>query len=163
MQDDEGRSAEYKINYSVYCNIFSNDFNLSFRTPRGDTCAVCDAHQADEHEDNAMHAQLLLKSDKEHAKCIQDTIFITMDMQQAMVLPKLTTSKAFYLRQLSFFNFGIHSVSREGIIPYMFTWTENIGKKGSVDVVSCLLQFVDCLHAPKKHLFHLVRFMWWPK
>lgn len=145
--------AEYKVKYGIYNTVFNNDFNLSFREPRSDTCSVCDAGKADEaHLNNWKLAQSLMHADKEKAKTSENTYFITMDMQQAIPLPKLSTSKAFYLRQLSFYNFGVHCVSREGVIPQMFVWNECEGKKGSAEIGSCLLEFAENCKTKGGHL-----------
>lgn len=66
-----------------------------------------------------------------------------MDLQQTMTLPKLSTSKAFYLRQLWFYNFGIHAITVKGHQPYMFTWTEDLAGKGSNEIASSLFYFVQ--------------------
>lgn len=143
---------EYFIKYSNYANIFSTKFNLSFGQPRSDTCAVCDANEAD--EDHAIRYRKAFdqqKLDREFAKQNGKVLYLTMDLQQVMCLPKLTTSKAFYLRQLSFYNFGIHSISSSGTVPFMMNWTENVAKRGSSEILSCLFEFVQSI-GPMKHL-----------
>lgn len=145
-------SKEYFIKYSLYASIFSNKFNLSFGQPRSDTCAICDANEADEH-----HAMMYRKAfdqqkiDRERAKKNGKVLFLTMDLQQVMCLPKLTTSKAFYLRQLTFYNFGIHSISSNGTEPFMMSWTENVAKRGSNEILSCLFEFIQSIGS-MKHL-----------
>lgn len=68
-----------------------------------------------------------------------------MDLQQTQPLPKITTSKAFYPRQLWFYNFSIHSITTSGEKPYFFTWTEDIAGKGSLEVGSALHPFSQLL------------------
>lgn len=46
--DSKKLPKHYFVNYGVYSNIFSTEFNLSFGQPRSDTCAKCDAHEDDE-------------------------------------------------------------------------------------------------------------------
>jgi hypothetical protein len=87
------------IKKSSYAKIFSSKFNLSFSHPKNDTCSKCDAGQSNaEHEEN-VHLGFQLMS-KEKASKDKNMSYITVDLQQTMPLPKLTTSKAFYLRQI---------------------------------------------------------------
>lgn len=135
---------QYFIKYGVYANIFSNNFNLSFGQPRSDTCAKCDANEADEeHKIKYKMAFEQQKVDRAQAKSKENVVYLTIDLQQVMQLPKLTTSRAFYLRQLAFYNLGIHSISSSGVKPFMMTWTENIAKRGSDEVLSCLFEFIQ--------------------
>ncbi|KAH0821108.1 hypothetical protein GEV33_001683 [Tenebrio molitor] len=90
---------DFLIKKSSYAKIFSSKFNLSFSHPKNDTCSKCDAGQSNaEHEEN-VHLGFQLMS-KEKASKDKNLSYITVDLQQAMPLPKLTTSKAFYLRQI---------------------------------------------------------------
>lgn len=143
---------QYFIKYGVYANTFSTKFNLSFGQPRSDTCATCDANEADEnHKIKYRQAFEQQKVDRQRAKSDGNVVYLSIDLQQVMVLPKLTTSKAFYLRQLAFYNCGIHSIAANGATPFMMTWTENVAKRGSNEILSCLLDFVHSIE-PKKHL-----------
>lgn len=65
-----------------------------------------------------------------------------MNLQQPMSLPELTTSKAFYLRQLWFYNFGIHLVTSGGEKPVMQTWTEDFSSSSS-EIASRVYNFVN--------------------
>ena len=55
-------------------------------------------------------------------------------------MPHIETNKVFYLRQLWLYNEGFNHTSTN--TEYMFAWTENVAKRGSIDVGSCLLRFV---------------------
>lgn len=143
----------YFVKYGVYANIFSTKFNLSFGKPRSDTCGVCDAHEDnEEHRTKYRQAFEQQRIDREMAKTDDSVVYLTMDLQQVMPLPKLTTSKAFYLRQLSFYNFGIHSITSSGTKPFMMTWTENIASRGSSEVLSCLFEFLHHIEPTIAHL-----------
>jgi len=64
-----------------------------------------------------------------------------MDLKQTMPLLKFSTSKAFYLRQLWFYNFGTHAITSKGHQPYMFTWIEDLAGNGSNEIASSLWYF----------------------
>lgn len=144
---EDCRNNEKPNNYLVkkasYAYIFNTRFNLSFNTPKSDTCSRCDAGESnDEHVDNIRSGFGLLKTDREAAHHDKNKVYLTVDLQQTMPLPKLTTSKAFYMRQIWFYNLGIHSISTDGVQPFMQTWTEDVAGRGSCEVASCLWNFV---------------------
>lgn len=64
---------------------------------------------------------------------------ITFDCKQNLPTPNLHHSDVFYSRQLWVYNFGIHDcVAEQG---YMMMWSENVAKRDSCAVVSCLNTF----------------------
>ena len=65
---------------------------------------------------------------------------ITFNLQQVLPTPHLHINIAFYLRQLSVYNCGVHScVTNQG---YMFAWDETTAKRGSSEIVSCLSKYL---------------------
>jgi len=64
--------------------------------------------------------------------------YITFDLQQAQPLPKLSTGKAFYLRQLWLYNLGIHAISGKQSKGHFHIWTENEGGRGCEEVASSI-------------------------
>ena len=60
-----------------------------------------------------INTNLHLNSKKEIENTLvpQKMYAVTMDLQQTQALPKITTSKAFYLRKLWFYNVSIHSIT----------------------------------------------------
>ncbi|CAF4874465.1 unnamed protein product [Pieris macdunnoughi] len=115
---------KYRIKKTSYNQIFVTQFNLSFGYPKSDTCATCDAGDLnDEHKSNYYAAVEAMQVDRRKPTRDGDIVYVTMDLQQTMPLPKLTTSKAFYLRQLWFYNLGIMFVMEAKKKPYL-SWTE---------------------------------------
>ena len=80
--------------------------------------------------------QIETKTDKAN-----NLLYITVDLQQTMPLPKIPTSKAFYLRQIWFYNLGIHVVDGDKEKAFCCTWTEDVADRGSCEVASALLRF----------------------
>nr|CAI5830759.1 unnamed protein product [Callosobruchus analis] len=146
---------KFKIKKCSYSKIFVTEFNLSFGNPKSGTCAICDAGEVnEEHNENYTAGTKAIKADKEKAKTTDNLVYLTIDMQQTMPLPKLTTSKVFYLRQLWFYNFGIHIVAKNTEKASFCTWTEDMANRGSVEICSSLLRYieVDESIAAKDHL-----------
>ena len=76
--------------------------HLGFGSPKSDTCATCDkGYECDAHKHRAELAFDMQKKDKEKASSDSEYNYITFDLQKTLPLvPKLSTSVAFYLRQL---------------------------------------------------------------
>lgn len=65
-------------------------------------------------------AREALKADRESAS--EDKNVSTFDLQKALPFPKLSTSVAYYKRNLYVYNFGIHSFNNA--TGYMYAWDE---------------------------------------
>jgi hypothetical protein len=139
----------------MYRKVFCNKFNLSFHTPRKDTCKKCDLfkvqHETEknterkqtlaiEHEVHLMKAEAARKAlQKESTNDRENYDAFSFDLQKVLPLPKLTTNEAYYCRQLSVYNLGIHSlINGNGI---MHIWDESIASRGSEEVGSCLFKY----------------------
>jgi len=139
-----------------YRYIFTTRFNLGFGSPKSDTCSACDnldSISTPAHKERANEAFEEQKSDKRIATDSQQ-IYITFDLQQTLPLPKLSTSKAFYLRQVWLYNLGVHLLCGKTNRAYFHIWAENEGGRGCSEVGSALLAFIDssnCLNK-SKHL-----------
>lgn len=80
----------------------------------------------------AVRASFVSKKDECEAVC--------MDFQKNLKLPNISTHDVYYKRQLSYYNFNIHTLSNSDAIFYAYD--ETIGKKGSEDVASMLYDFI---------------------
>lgn len=129
-----------KLRASYYRHVFVTHFNLSFGEPRSDTCSTCDAGKGDEEHTENYHAAFeAMISDRNLAELDSKVAYLTVDLQQTMPLPRLSTSKAFYLRQAWFYNLGIHIATKEGSKALFCTWTEDQANRGSSEILSALL------------------------
>nr|CAH7727940.1 unnamed protein product [Callosobruchus chinensis] len=147
---NEKLPQEYFVKKSSYANIFNTKFNLSFRKPKSDVCSTCETGSSDsEHKENAETAFKQQQIDRQRARTDPAVCYLTMDLQQTMPLPKLIVSKAFYLRQLWFYNFGIHAITSQTEIPYMQTWTEDVAGRSSSEIASCLWNFMTTCSSVK--------------
>lgn len=141
---------------SYYHHIFVTQFILSFGQPKSDTCSTCYAGQnTEEHIENYRAACEAMRSDRELAESDSKVAYLTVDLQQTMPLPRLRTSKAFYLRQAWFYNLGIHITTKEGSKAIFCTWTGDQANRGSSEVVSSLLTAFE-LDAQLKSKEHII-------
>jgi hypothetical protein len=139
---------------SMYRHIFNTKFNLAFHAPWKDTCKKCDCMKtaieaekdicrrktlSSEHELHLRKAECARKSiqaDREKGSVPNYEAF-TFDLQKVFSLPNLTTGEAFYCRQLSAYNLGIHSLSTGKVT--MNVWHEGVASRGPDEISSCLL------------------------
>jgi len=117
----------------AYRHIFNNSFNLSFHHPVKDSFKKCDIFKAELNapscsddnratleRDHELHlrkaekARASLKHDSETHEVNRDVI--TFDLQKVMPVPFLSTNEAYYCRQLSVYNLGLHSTTRNKVI-----------------------------------------------
>ena len=127
--------------YEWFLGFWKREFKLKVHSPSRDCCSTCDelkrSGKEDElkvHHKNAKTARNLFKEDA------QKPYTVSFDMEKTQPLPHIETNKVFYLRQLWLYNEGFNHTSTN--TGYMYVWTENVAKRGSIEVGSCLLQFV---------------------
>ncbi|XP_050302852.1 uncharacterized protein LOC126740737 [Anthonomus grandis grandis] len=129
--------TKYFVKASFYRHIFETRFNLSFGVPKSDS-SLCDAGENSlEYSNNFQLAFAQQKVDREAVKMSKEKCYITMVLQQTMPLPKLSTSKSFYLRQMWLYNFEVHCLTSSSHKSYFFTWTEDIANRGSNEIACC--------------------------
>lgn len=152
----------------LYREIFNTDFNLSFHQPHTDTCNKCDNFEillksGNEEQiskvkiDKELHQRKAEKGheEKRQAKKLAqesagEIMAICFDLQKTLPTPCLTTNKVYYLRTLWTYNFAIHDLGNNK--AYMYTWDESIASRGSSEVASCLLKFIQQLPKSTKNI-----------
>lgn len=163
---EEGQTP---VKDTFYRNIFNTKFNLSFKKPLTDTCNKCDIFEnkikhgenAKEIEDNKINKELhLRKAEKaiaakteaeDYAKENPTTVrSICFDLQKTLPTPVLTCNTVYYARQLWTYNLDIHDLG--GNHSSMFMWHEGEASRGSHEIGSCLLKYVQQLPPSVKHL-----------
>lgn len=96
-----------------------------------------------------------MKSDREKVKTSDNMAYLTIDLQRTMLLPRLSTSKAFYLRQFWLYNFGTHLLTK-GVDKAVFcSWTEDQASRGSSEIFSCLLTVLE-MEESLNNIDHLI-------
>lgn len=92
------------------------------------------------HQRRAAAMQEDLKRETEDAKVNHNKIVISFDLQQTLPTPLLTVGQAFYLRKAWTYNLGVHNCGDGQATMYM--WTEDVAKRGSEEIASCLLNYL---------------------
>ena len=150
-----------KVKYEYYREYFNTHFNLTFGTPRTDTCVTCDELKVkiddavDEEkgkfqEEKELHLRKAqqfyteLRTSTRMAKDNENIASIAFDFEQNFPLPHIPAGEIFYLRQIWLHVFGIHDCGENNAA--MYCWPETVARKGSNEVVSCLHHYLNGLN-----------------
>ena len=170
---EENNAPQVKI--SKFREIFNQDFNIGFKLPRSDTCHSCDEFRIQIENAMLTNSEDMIRRikaarDLHHAKASagqniitalskvakespEDHLTIALDLQQTFPTPRLTSGPAFYKRKLWTYNLGIHDCGSEK--GHMFIWSEDEAKRGSDEIGSCLIKFLE-IEKPQASILHII-------
>lgn len=155
----EGKETKPQITYDFYYRYFVNNFNISFGSPRSDTCQTFDRLQNSinaqqnndgkaalqaEKEVHIRKSEVFYTSLKEKSQLALDDPSIEVlcfDYEQNLPLPHVPAGDVFYKRQLWMYNFCVHSAKTTTSVFYMYD--EITSKKGSNEVISFLDHYLN--------------------
>lgn len=139
---------------SIYRQVFNTEFNLSFFQPKKDLCDTCHKYgnlsieeRAEMEEQYNLHlknrnlSRDLKNNDKELASTQKTLCVAVFDLQQVLSVPQSNVGLAYYKLKLSTYNFTVFNLATKECQCYM--WYESIAKRGSSEIGSCLLLFVQ--------------------
>lgn len=125
------------LSKKIFSHIFYTEYNLSFKRKHADTCKTCDEFYTSmasaittakqkvklissqsQHKAMADLMREAMKSDiADAAENNGQTAVLTFDLQKTLPTPKLSTSIAYYKRQLWTYNLGVYDeVERKGLV-----------------------------------------------
>ena len=160
-----GENQKTPVKEKMYYHVFSTNFNLHFKPPFKDTCQVCDGLQnrllvASEGERKVIETEKelhLRKAEKareslkeDQIRCCDDYYVLTFDLQKALAFPKLSTSVAYYKRNMYVYNLGVHVCNNKK--SYMYVWPETEGSRGSQEIGSCIIKHLTGHASNAKHI-----------
>lgn len=140
-----GEKCQAKVSYDFYFRHFRENYNISFGSPRSDTCQTCDRLEnltAAEQDRETKHvlerektlhirkAEVFYTSMKEKtllAKTDETVEVLCFDYQQNLPLPHVPAGDVFYKRQLWQYNFCIFS-GKTGLSTF-YMYDEATSKK----------------------------------
>ena len=159
---NENYRGEEKVTGRFYEKVFTENYNIGFQPPKKDTCSYCDLTQMhiaekkrknedtselerelEAHQRKAKNVQELLSSQRDLVQSADESAIrvVAMDLQQTLPCPRLSTGVAYYLRKLWVYNFCIYDITQGRAT--MFVWDETMGGRGSDEVASCLMKWLD--------------------
>lgn len=148
----------------TYRRIFGKNYNLSFFKPKKDQCLICENNKnignnlnqaADIEYQNHLRRRdesLQAKTDDKN-KAIADNSFVsaTFDLQSVLQIPSSDVSPMYYSRKLCAYNFTIYE-SAPPNKAYCYSWTEINGQRGSSEVGTAILRWMNSLPADVKEV-----------
>lgn len=141
-----------------YREVVNANFNLALHRPKKDKCDTChvfenkltktDEEKAafDLHQHRKNRARELKKSDKQEAEVNKDVVTATFDFQKVLVTPYGEISVLYYKRRFTTLNFTVYDLASK--IGTCYMWHEVIARRGSIEVSSCILNFIK-FHAAR--------------
>lgn len=143
----------------VYRSIFKS-FKppLSTYKPKKDQCSVCNQYNESDKKDELKERyqkhkkheadSLKMNSEDMNAHQPEHKVF-TFDLEAILPLPYAGDAQIYYKRKLSSFNITIFDDNKNGIC---FIWDETHGKKGSNEIATCLVKYIESLPADVKEV-----------
>lgn len=159
-----------KVNYFTFCKIFKS-LDLSIKSKSKDTCKVCDELQiliksavtvTDKEALTSKQSNHWYKWQKAVAEKKQDAAIssndssvrvVSYDLQQILTTPFLSTSVAFYSRQLSTLNLTIYDIASK--LSVHCVWNEAMARRGANEINSCIFDYGLSLPS---HVNHLIKY-----
>ncbi|XP_068221553.1 uncharacterized protein [Palaemon carinicauda] len=136
-------------NYTLFYRIFTEEYNISFHTPKKDQCDVCTAFEnATETEKYDMkesydlhHREMeLSRTEKVRDKEKKDCAVAVYDLQAVIQLPKGEVLAFYYKSKLNVLNFTIYNLISNACNCYI--WNESNGHRGVNELGTCVLKYL---------------------
>ena len=127
--------------------VFNNfEPPLAFFQPKKDQCTLCNTKYPEEDYQRHVAQKEAISSakadDKKETEKQPELVYASFDMEAVLCLPYCQDSSWYYKRKLSMYNFTIWDSNGNGICN---TWEEINGLKSSVEVTSCILDYLSTL------------------
>ncbi|KAJ1518929.1 hypothetical protein ONE63_011464 [Megalurothrips usitatus] len=167
-----GRPTEgaHTASLRQYRDIFNTYFDIGFFKPKKDRCAACTqwesltaeqklnedtAQSHKNHQESKKKVRALKKEDKTLSKlddCKKMRV-LTVDLQKVLYSPKSDMAEFYYKSKVSCYNFTLYDCSvREG---HLYVWDQTVGKRGSDEISSCMLNYFERLCKQGVSEFHI--------
>lgn len=141
------------VSEAKYREIFNKEYNLSFFKPKKDLCLLCTnyakaeskeelEYEYQEHLQRKTVCQAEKDADKVRSNNDDAFMSVTMDLQAVLQIPSGGESILYYMRKFVVYNFTIY----EARLPnnaYCLCWSEINGKKGSSEIGTGLLYYLQ--------------------
>lgn len=137
------------VSYTTFYRLFTEEFNISFFTPKKDLCETCTAYDNAEKEekislkeyyDQHLIEKELAREEKKNDKENANALVAVYDLQAVFQLPKGNVSVFYYKSKLNVLNFTIYDIKTNECSCYV--WDESNGHRGINELGTCILQYL---------------------
>ena len=153
----EEKSYE-KVNFDFYKRVFRRKFRLKFQKPKKDECNTCASYKGLE------EAQRQHRRDKEYTRSLKDelkslakkeehVVTAAFDLQQVLLCPFGATGIFYYSRRLKNHNLTVTEI--DNMTTHAYLWNEHEGRKGSCEVATCVMDFLEKMKNQGKKVVYL--------
>lgn len=137
------------ISYCQYRAIFKS-YKLSFFTPKKDQCEVCLIYQntkqnTTEYENHILEKDLSRLEKENDKKTTDSTVVAVYDLQAVLSCPQGEASSYYYISKLAVYNLTIAELKGDKTVN-CYTWDETQGKRGVIEIGSCVLKYLQHLN-----------------
>ncbi|XP_030759330.1 uncharacterized protein LOC115884790 [Sitophilus oryzae] len=141
-------------NLTMYRNIFNYEYNIAFFVPKKDQCQTCVSFQNSNEEEkktfeenykNHIEEKNLSREEKIKDKSKISPFFqvACFDLEATLPTPNGQVSSFYYRSKLSTYNFTVCDITPKGQgAVYCYMWHEAQGKRGAVEIGTCLLNYL---------------------
>lgn len=155
------------VSKTTFLRILDKEFpDLGFHKPKKDQCATCTKFQNLDGEakeafrpDYEDHIRRKEEAKSEKVADKQEALSnpvghrcITYDLQSVLYTPCSAVSTLYYKRKLAVYNFTIYEDAKKSGNGLCYLWEETDGNRGSVEIGSCLLKYLEALPITVKYV-----------
>ncbi|XP_047543351.1 uncharacterized protein LOC125075686 [Vanessa atalanta] len=142
------------VDIAYYRMVFNKEFNIGFYRQRKDLCDKCFTFQhsnAEEKEkqkeeyEKHIKRKVTARRHRDEAKILAqsgDIHFVEYDLEAICNCPSSSSKLIYYKRRIAIYNFTMLDFDTEKRNVFCYCWHEGIGKKGAVEIGSCLLKYL---------------------
>ncbi|XP_045454105.1 uncharacterized protein LOC123667070 [Melitaea cinxia] len=135
-------------NYVLFYKIFTQEFNISFFSPKKDMCDVCAAFENSDNKENLkeehdkhLKEKELCRAEKAKDKLNENIVTAVYDLQAVFQCPKGDVSVFYYKCKLNVFNFTICDLKTNKV--ECFVWDESSANRGVNDLGTCVYKYLE--------------------
>ncbi|CAG4995795.1 unnamed protein product [Parnassius apollo] len=161
---DCNETGQENVSETVFRSIF-REYNISFHIPKKDKCITCinaennketmtdiDKESMNAHIEEKNATKPRFKIHQNLRTLNNETIVSSFDLQKVLNTPHGESMLLYYSRKYAVYNLTFYESGTQDV--YCYTWGECDGKRGSNEIATCLLKYLDVMD--RKGTKHLI-------